>query len=164
MNRVMATKKISAGILLYRFVSGRLEIFLVHPGGPFWAKRDKGSWSIPKGELSEGTEPLETAKREFLEETGAPIDGDFIELTPVRQGGGKLVFAWAVRGDIDASSVRSNTFSMEWPPRSGKQQLFPEVDRGEWFSVSDALERILDGQAGLIGELRRKLGAGGDTE
>ena len=155
----MASKKISAGILLYRTVSERLEVFLVHPGGPFWATRDKGSWSIPKGELIEGAEPLETAKREFLEETGSPADGVFTELTPVRQAGGKLVFAWAVRGDIDASSLKSNTFSMEWPPRSGMQQVFPEVDRGEWFAVSVASQKILEGQLGFIEELQRKLGA-----
>jgi predicted NUDIX family NTP pyrophosphohydrolase len=160
----MASKKISAGILLYRIVSERLEVFLVHPGGPFWAKRDKGSWSIPKGELIEGTGLLETAKREFLEETGSPIDGVFTELTPARQAGGKLVFAWAVRGDIDASSVKSNTFSMEWPPRSGKQQVFPEIDRGEWFTAQDAVEKILAGQLGLIDELQRKLGIGAARE
>jgi predicted NUDIX family NTP pyrophosphohydrolase len=154
----MAAAKISAGILLYRMASGTLEIFLVHPGGPFWAKRDKGAWSIPKGELTEGAQALETAKREFLEETGSPIDGDFIALTPVRQAGGKLVHAWAICGDIDPSSVKSNTFSMEWPPRSGRHQVFPEIDRGEWFTAHDAAEKILSGQLGLIIELQRKLG------
>ena len=124
----MSRKKISAGILVYRFASGVLEVFLVHPGGPFWAKRDQGSWSIPKGEVDEGAGLLETAQREFREETGLPIEGEFIELTPLRQPNGKLVHAWAVNGEIDASRVESNTFSMEWPPHSGKQQQFPEVD------------------------------------
>jgi predicted NUDIX family NTP pyrophosphohydrolase len=160
----MVAKKISAGILLYRGPPERLEIFLVHPGGPFWAKRDLGSWSIPKGELAEGADPLDTAQREFLEETGSPIDGDFMQLTPRRQAGGKLVLAWAVRGDIDASSVKSNTFSMEWPPRSGRQQAFPEVDRGEWFAVSDASEKIIAGQLGFIDELQQKMRARRATE
>src|SRR5437868_9117518 len=122
----MASNKISAGILLYRVVSGRLEVFLVHPGGPFWAKRDLGSWSIPKGEVSSGSDLLETAKQEFLEETGSLVDGVFIELTPLRQASGKLVFAWAVQGDIDPASIQSNVFSMEWPPRSGVERQFPE--------------------------------------
>jgi predicted NUDIX family NTP pyrophosphohydrolase len=155
--KLMASKKTSAGIVLYRVISGELEIFLVHPGGPFWAKRDQGSWSIPKGEIIEGAEPLETAKREFLEETGSPIDGVFTELTPLRQPGGKLILAWGVLGDIDASSVKSNTFAMEWPPRSGKQQHFPEVDRGAWFSVPEAAEKILAGQLGFLDELRQKI-------
>jgi predicted NUDIX family NTP pyrophosphohydrolase len=153
----MASKKTSAGIVLYRVISGELEIFLVHPGGPFWAKRDRGSWSIPKGEIIEGAEPLETAKREFLEETGSPIDGVFTALTPLRQPGGKLILAWGVSGDIDASSIKSNTFSMEWPPRSGTQQDFPEVDRGAWFSLPDACEKILPGQLGFLDELRQKI-------
>jgi len=113
-------KKTSAGIVLYRIRSDVLEVFLVHPGGPFWAKKDAGAWSIPKGEFEEGVDPLETAKREFHEETGTLIDGAFIELTPLRQPGGKLIYGWAVNGDIDASSIKSNMFSMEWPPRSPK--------------------------------------------
>src|SRR5689334_13919801 len=126
-------KKLSAGILLYRIRSGTLEVLLVHPGGPFWTRKDLGAWSIPKGEFEEGDDPLETAKREFLEETGAPVSGKFVALTPRKQKSGKLVHAWAVEGDLDASTIVSNSFSMEWPPRSGKQQEFPEVDRGEWF-------------------------------
>jgi len=149
-------KKTSAGILLYRVRSGVLEVFLVHPGGPFWAKKDAGAWSIPKGEIEEGADSLETAKREFLEETGSPIDGNFLELTPQKQRSGKLVHAWAVEGEIDASSVRSNSFSMEWPPRSGKQQEFPEVDKGEWFNIPVARKKLLAGQRGFLDEIEIK--------
>jgi predicted NUDIX family NTP pyrophosphohydrolase len=150
-------KKTSAGIVLYRIRSDVLEVFLVHPGGPFWTKKDAGAWSIPKGEFEEGVEPLETAKREFHEETGTLIDGAFIELTPLRQPSGKLIYGWAVNGDIDASSIKSNMFSMEWPPRSGKQQEFPEVDRGEWFAVPQARQKLLSGQHGFLDELQKKL-------
>ena len=155
----MASTKVSAGILLFRVASGQLEVFLVHPGGPFWSKRDQGSWSIPKGELNEGSNPLETAKREFLEETGSSIDGDFIELTPLRQPSGKIIFAWAVHGDIDACSIKSNLFAMEWPPRSGTQHQFPEVDRGAWFAIAQASEKLIRGQRGFLDELQRKLPA-----
>src|SRR5262245_57408984 len=124
------SNKISAGILLYRWPASELHVFLVHPGGPFWAKRDAGAWSIPKGESDAGDDLLRTAKREFEEETGMTIDGDFIGLAPLRQPSGKTVHAWAVEGDLDASSIRSNTFSLEWPPRSGKRREFPEIDRG----------------------------------
>lgn len=148
----MAAKKQSAGILLYRFRSGIPEVFLVHPGGPFWAKKDAGAWSIPKGEFEAG-DALEAAKREFLEETGSPIDGAFVALKPLKQRSGKVVHAWAVEGDIDASCVTSNTFSMEWPPRSGKQQEFPEVDRGGWFAIPQAREKLLTGQCGFLDEL-----------
>jgi predicted NUDIX family NTP pyrophosphohydrolase len=150
-------KKTSAGILLYRLSSEVLEVFLVHPGGPFWAKKDAGAWSIPKGEFEEGADPMETAKREFHEETGSRISGAFIELTPLKQPGGKLIHGWAVNGDIDASSIKSNTFSMEWPPHSGMQQEFPEIDRGEWFAVPRALEKLLPGQHGFIDELGKIL-------
>jgi predicted NUDIX family NTP pyrophosphohydrolase len=152
-------KRISAGILVYRFTSGVLEVFLVHPGGPFWAKRDQGSWSIPKGEVEEGAGLLETAQREFREETGLPIEGEFIELTPLRQPSGKRVHAWAVNSEIDASRVDSNTFSMEWPPHSGKQQQFPEVDRAQWFAMPEAFENLLPGQRGFLEELQQKVGA-----
>jgi predicted NUDIX family NTP pyrophosphohydrolase len=153
------TRKTSAGILLYRIHSGEPEVFLVHPGGPYWAKRDAGAWSIPKGEFEEGVDALEAARREFQEETGSSADGEFFPLTPVKQKSGKLVYAWALRGDIDASSVRSNTFAMEWPPHSGKQQEFPEVDRGAWFTVAAANEKILPGQRGFIRELQALLNA-----
>jgi predicted NUDIX family NTP pyrophosphohydrolase len=125
----------------------------VHPGGPFWTKKDNGAWSIPKGEFEEGEEPLNAAKREFHEETGFLLDGNFIALTPLRQPGGKLVYAWAVKGDCDPQSIKSNTFSMEWPPRSGKRQEFPEVDRAGWFTLEVAREKILKGQLGFLEEL-----------
>ena len=150
--------KQSAGLLLYRFHEGALEVFLVHPGGPFWAKKDLGAWSIPKGEIDEGEDPLEAARREFEEETGFRPGGMFRELTPARQKSGKIVRAWAVEGDCDSAAVRSNTFSTEWPPRSGRQQEFPEVDRAGWFDQDTAREKILDGQRALLDELRRFTG------
>src|SRR5215212_9400097 len=119
--------KQSAGLLVYRRRDGNIELLLVHPGGPFWKNKDSGAWSIPKGEFTEGEEPLEVAKREFLEETGRPIDGSFQPLTPVKQRSGKTVHAWSIEADLDVSHVKSNTFTIEWPPRSGKQQEFPEV-------------------------------------
>jgi predicted NUDIX family NTP pyrophosphohydrolase len=150
----MARQK-AAGVLLYRLRDSLLEVFLVHPGGPFWRKKDDGAWSIPKGELQEGEDPLEAAKREFQEETGFRPEGDFIALPPLRQAGGKLVHAWAVRGDCDANLIRSNVFSIEWPPRSGKQEKFPEVDRAGWFTLEIAKRKILRSQTGLLEELRR---------
>jgi predicted NUDIX family NTP pyrophosphohydrolase len=145
--------KVSAGLLVYRKRQGALEVLLVHPGGPFWAKRDDGAWSIPKGEVDTAEPPLDAARRELQEETGFTVSGDFIALSPLRQPGGKLVHAWAVQGDCDPVQLRSNTFSLEWPPRSGKQQDFPEVDRAEWFSIDEGLRRILPGQAGFLREL-----------
>jgi len=145
--------KQSAGLLLYRFHEGTLEVFLVHPGGPFWAKKDLGAWSIPKGEIDEGEDPLEAARREFEEETGFRPEGMFRELTPVKQRSGKIVHTWAVEGDCDSAAIRSNTFSMEWPPRSGRQQEFPEVDRAGWFSIPEAREKILDGQRALMAQV-----------
>jgi predicted NUDIX family NTP pyrophosphohydrolase len=153
-------KKQSAGILLYRFRDSEVGIFLVHPGGPFWAKKDAGAWSIPKGEFADDENPLATAKREFAEETGCVIDGDFIELTPVKQPGGKRVYAWAVEGDCQADSIKSNLFTMEWPPRSGKRKEFPEVDRAAWFDLKTAKEKILKGQVALLEDLQRKLANG----
>ena len=151
-------KKNSPGILLYRNRSGTLEVLLVHPGGPLWAKKDAGAWSIPKGEFEEGLDPLEAARREFLEETGSPIDGPFFALKPLKQRNAKVVHAWAVEGNIDAVSIQSNTFSMEWPPRSGRQQDFPEVDRGEWFTMQAARTKLIVGQAAFLDELSDKLG------
>lgn len=148
----------SAGIVLYRIQSGVLEVFLVHPGGPFWAKKDEGAWSIPKGEIEEGADRLESARREFHEETGSETDGQFIELAPLKQRSGKIVYAWAIDGDIDAASVRSNLFSMEWPPRSGVQRDFPEVDRAGWFAAPRAMEKLHPGQRGFVAELQAKLG------
>lgn len=156
--RPMATKKKSAGILLYRRRDAEIEVFLVHPGGPLWAKKDKGAWSIPKGEFEESEDPLNASRREFKEETGFVVHGNFIALTPLKQPGGKLVYAWAVEGDCNEASVKSNTFSMEWPPRSGNRKEFPEVDRAGWFTVQAAKEKILRGQIGFLEELRSRLG------
>ena len=150
------SKANSAGILLYRLRSAA-EVFLVHPGGPFWARKDAGAWSIPKGEYEQGADALEAAKREFNEETGCAITGNFIMLVPLKQRSGKTVHAWAVEGDLDATSITSNLFSMEWPPRSGKQQQFPEVDQGAWFTLSTAKEKILAGQRVFLDELERLL-------
>jgi len=153
--------KPSAGLLVYREVGGAVEVLLVHPGGPLWARKDDGAWSIPKGELDEGEEPLAAARREFAEETGIAADGpafgDFVALDAVRQPGGKLVHAYAVRGEADAGSVRSNTFAMEWPPKSGRQQAFAEVDRAAWFLLEEAEAKILRGQAPFLDQLREKL-------
>ena len=145
----------SAGLLLFRRHGGRLEVLLVHPGGPFWASKDDGAWTIPKGELTGEEDPLAAAKREFEEETGAAPSGPLIALTPLRQPGGKLVHAWAVEGFFDPASLRSNSFQMEWPPRSGRQQEFPEVDRAEWFDLMGARRKIVRGQAPFLNELER---------
>ncbi len=146
-------KRQSAGILLFRVRAGMLEVFLVHPGGPYWQRKDAGAWSIPKGELEEGANALTTAQREFLEETGTGVSGEFAPLTPLKQPSGKLVYAWAVKGDIDASTIASNTFRMEWPPNSGRQQEFPEVDRAGWFTITAAKEKMLAGQRGFLDQL-----------
>jgi predicted NUDIX family NTP pyrophosphohydrolase len=150
-------KKQSAGILLYRLRDSSAEVFLVHPGGPFWMKKDAGAWSIPKGEFEQDEDPLAAARREFREETGFDVEGEFVALDPVRQAGGKVVRAWAVQGDCDPASIRSNLFTMEWPPRSGKRQEFPEVDRAGWFGLEAAKEKILKGQLALLEGLRRIL-------
>ncbi len=147
-------RKTSAGILLYRVRDG-LEVLLVHPGGPFWAKKDLGAWSLPKGELDEGEDPRQAAMREFVEETGFPIEGELQALAPLRQRSGKTILAWAVEGDCDPARLRSNTFAMEWPPRSGRQQEFPEADRAEWFAIEEARRRINAGQAPFLDELLR---------
>jgi predicted NUDIX family NTP pyrophosphohydrolase len=149
--------KKSAGLLLYRKVAGSAEVFLVHPGGPFWAKKDDGVWSIPKGEFADGEEALEAAKREFQEETGFAVKGTFEALEPVKQAGGKTVYAWAIEGDIDSSAVRSNNFSMEWPPGSKKIREFPEVDRGGWFELGMARKKIITSQSPLLDELLGRL-------
>ena len=145
--------KLSAGILMFRKAGTTLEVFLVHPGGPFWRNKDAGAWSIPKGEYNEGDDPLEAAKREFREETGASVEGDFLPLGQVKQAGGKIVTAWAIEGQRSPDAIRSNTFSMEWPPKSGRQQEFPEVDRAAWFSVENAKERIFKGQLEFLNRL-----------
>jgi len=143
---------------LYRKQDQRLEVFLVHPGGPFWAKKDEGAWSVPKGEFEEGEKPLEAARREFREETGFDVDGRFAALTPLKQPSGKVIYAWAAAGDLDAAAIKSNTFTMEWPPKSGKIQEFPEVDRGGWFGIPEAREKLLPGQRPFLDELLKLLG------
>ena len=150
--------KKSAGLLLYRWRTEKLELLLVHPGGPFWKNKDRHAWSIPKGELAQDEAPLDTARREFEEELGVfPEGDDFIDLGEIRQKNGKRVFAWALEGNLDPSAAKSNTFSMEWPPRSGKMQDFPEVDRAEWFSPDTARQKINERQIPLIDRLVEKL-------
>ncbi|MDE3211875.1 MAG: NUDIX domain-containing protein [Bacteroidota bacterium] len=144
--------KISAGLLLYRKTSMKPEVLLVHLGGPFWAKKDLGAWSIPKGELEEGEEPLAGAKREFREETGISVSGSFIPLSPVKLKSGKKIIAFALEHNLDLSIIRSNDFEMEWPPHSGKTQKFPEIDRAGWFTLKEAGLKIHPGQLSLLQE------------
>jgi predicted NUDIX family NTP pyrophosphohydrolase len=149
--------KQSAGLLAYRLTEGRLEVFLVHMGGPLWARKDHWSWSIPKGEIEQGEDPLQAAKREFIEETGFNLpDAPFLELTP-RKSSGKVVYVWAFAGDFDPDALRSNTFTMEWPPKSGQFRSFPENDRAGWFSVEQALTKIVKGQKGFVEELAERM-------
>jgi predicted NUDIX family NTP pyrophosphohydrolase len=151
--------KISAGIVLFRKRPAGVQVLLVHPGGPFWARKDAGSWSIPKGLADEGEDWLAAAKREFLEETGMAIDGEFLDLGAHKQpGGGKTIVAWAHEGDFDPASLKSNTFSMEWPPHSGKTAEFPEVDKAGWYDLDEALEEATKGQRPIIAALAEKLG------
>ncbi len=145
--------KQSAGILAYRRSGDEWQVFLVHPGGPFWAKKDLGAWSIPKGEFPEEEDALLAARREFREEVGQEIAGEFLALTPRRQKNGKTVHAWAVEGDVDETKLVSNEFEMEWPPRSGKMRRFAEVDRGQWFSFAEAKARLNPGQIPILEEL-----------
>jgi len=144
----------SAGLLMYRGSSPGLEVMLVHPGGPFWARRDEGAWTIPKGEFSDGESPLAAARREFREETGAEVEGHFHPLQPVRLAGGKRLHAFAVRGDFDPATLVSNTFTIEWPPRSGRMRSFPEVDRAKWFGLDEALLKLHPAQRPWLGELQ----------
>lgn len=144
--------KESAGILLFRKIP-QIQFFLVHPGGPFFARKDAGSWTIPKGEFVGPEDPLAAAKREFFEETGATINGTFLQLPTIKQKGGKLVHAWAVEGDIDPLSIRSNTFKIAWPPRSGQLREFPEIDRAGWFEITEAREKINPAQVEWLDEL-----------
>ena len=148
--------KKSAGLLLFRrtFAGSQVEVFLVHPGGPFWSRKDEGAWTIPKGEFTDEEEPLAAAKREFKEETGrdAP-EGDYLPLKPIKQAGGKVVHGWAIEADFDPAGLQSNKFLQEWPPRSGRKQEFPEVDRADWFSPEIAKRKILAGQTPLIDQL-----------
>ncbi len=148
----------SAGILLHRGGPDGREVLLVHPGGPFWAKRDDGVWSIPKGEYDDGEEPMAAALREFAEELGSALEHSehLVDLGEVRQRNRKLVTAWAVEGDLDASAVRSNTFTMEWPPRSGRTQEFPEIDRAEWFPAARAREKLIEAQVAFLDRLEER--------
>ena len=152
----MSKSRVSAGLLMYRTVGGELQVLLVHPGGPFFRTKDEGAWSIPKGEVGPGEDPRAAAVREFGEEIGLTPTGPFLALTPVKQRGGKLVHAWAFEGDCDPGSIACNTFTIEWPPRSGRHVEFPEIDRAQWFGLAEARERINPAQA----ELLDRLGAG----
>jgi predicted NUDIX family NTP pyrophosphohydrolase len=152
---VMAT--VSAGLLPYRWRADQLEVFLVHPGGPFWANKDDGAWSIAKGELAPDETPLAAARREFEEETGLAVAGDVIALAPVRQAGGKLVHAFAIEADPDPAAIRSNRFTMEWPPRSGERREFPEIDRAGWFGLEAARRKLLRSQLPLLQDLCLRL-------
>jgi predicted NUDIX family NTP pyrophosphohydrolase len=154
----MARKaEVSAGILVYRETNGELEVLLAHPGGPFWARKDLGAWTIPKGLVEAGADLLATAQREFTEETGFVAEGPFVALTPVRQTSGKIVHAFASRGDFDPTKLISNTFEIEWPPRSGQRKQFPEVDRAGWFELATALDKLITYQHPFLIELEKKL-------
>ena len=152
--------KLSAGILMFRRKGREVEVLLAHPGGPFWSKKDEGAWSIPKGLYEANEDPLAAARREFKEETGFEPGGEFLELGSFKQPSGKTVSAWAVEGDLDPGKVVSNTFSVEWPPKSGRLQEFPEIDRAEWFSMAAARKKILKGQLPILTALSERLGNG----
>ena len=145
--------KRSAGLLMFRKLNDKLEVFLVHPGGPLWAWKDKGAWTIPKGEYEENEDPLGAARREFEEETGFPATGDLVDLGSIKQKGGKLVTAWAFQGDCHPAKLMSNTCEIEWPPRSGHRLEIPEVDRGQWFSMNEASEYIREEQREFLSRL-----------
>lgn len=149
----------SAGILLFRSSNGLIEVFLVHHGGPYWANRDDGAWSIPKGEINAGEDPLDAARREFQEETGFEVQGAALLLRPVKQAGGKIVHAWAVRGDANPAAVKSNYYSVMWPPKSGRLRSYPEVDRAGWFGLEEARQKLIKGQLPLIEELEEMISA-----
>jgi predicted NUDIX family NTP pyrophosphohydrolase len=152
----------SAGILVYRRRSSSVEFFLVHPGGPFWKNKDVGAWSVPKGEFEEGEDPLKAARREFEEETGIAVNGEFVELKPVKQKSGKVVYAWAIESDMDLSEIVSNTFMFEWPPKSGKYIEIPEVDKGGWFTYEEAKAKLIPGQVPILEELWERVGVNGE--
>jgi predicted NUDIX family NTP pyrophosphohydrolase len=153
----------SAGILLYRRVGSKLEVLLVHPGGPYWRRKDHGSWSIPKGEMNAGEDAGTAAIREFGEETGIALTGSLEPLGEIRQRAGKRVFGFAVEGDLDVQTIKSNSFEIEWPPRSGKMQAFPEIDRAEWFDLPAAHEKVLEGQRPFLDRLAERLGQPGTS-
>jgi predicted NUDIX family NTP pyrophosphohydrolase len=154
----MAAKQ-SAGLLLYRWGEEGLEVLLAHPGGPYWARKDLGAWSIPKGEFLDNEEPLAAARREFAEEIGTRVEGEVLALTPLKQLSRKVIHTFAIEHDLNVDHINSNNFEMEWPPRSGQQQAFPEVDRAAWFKLEDAKRRIQPGQAPILDELARRLSA-----
>lgn len=156
----MSKSRTSAGLLMYRRAGDRVEVLLVHPGGPYYRNKDEGAWSIPKGEIEPGEDPLDAAVREFGEETGLVAGGPFLALAPVRQKGGKVVHAWAFEGDCDPGAIVCNTFSMEWPPRSGRQSEFPEVDRAGFFGPDEARRKVNAGQVSLIDELLKVVRGG----
>jgi predicted NUDIX family NTP pyrophosphohydrolase len=153
----MSPGRVASGILLYRRGAGGLEVLLAHPGGPFWSKKDEGAWSLPKGEPAPGEDPLDCARREFQEETGVTASGPFVDLGDVRQKSGKVVHAWAAEGEGDPSCMTSNSFTMEWPPKSGRMSTFPEVDRWAWFDLEEARRRINPAQAALIDRLAERV-------
>jgi predicted NUDIX family NTP pyrophosphohydrolase len=153
----------SAGVLLYRRRGPAVEVLLVHPGGPFWSRKDEGAWSIPKGEFDDAEVPATAARREFTEETGQHLTGDLTPLTPVRQSRGKIVHPFAIEGDLDPAAIMSNTFTLEWPPRSGRMQSFPEIDRAAWFTLDEAARRIVAGQRAILDELRERLRPSGSA-
>jgi predicted NUDIX family NTP pyrophosphohydrolase len=156
----MSMPRVSAGLLMYRLRDGQLQVLLAHPGGPFFTNKDEGAWSIPKGEVEPGEDLLEAAGREFAEETGVTPAGPFIALTPLKQKGGKIVHAWAFEGECDPGAIVSNTFTMEWPPRSGRWRAFPEIDRADFFDVAVARRKIHPGQVALIEELAETVQGG----
>jgi predicted NUDIX family NTP pyrophosphohydrolase len=153
-------KRRSAGLLMYRIRDGRIEVLLIHPGGPFWTRKDAGAWTIPKGEFDDDEDALVAAKREFVEETGFALGDRFVELQPIRQTAGKRVHAWAFEGDCDPARIVSNTFEIEWPPKSGKRQAFPEADKAGWFDLAAARAKIIASQIPLLDELAAALNAG----
>lgn len=148
----------SAGVVLFRRRGGHVEVLLVHPGGPFWARRDEGAWSIAKGEFDDAEAPAAAARREFREETGVALTADLLPLTPVAQSRGKTVHAFAAEADLDPACVESNTFELEWPPRSGRMQAFPEIDRAAWFRLDEARRKIVAGQRAILDELAARIG------
>jgi predicted NUDIX family NTP pyrophosphohydrolase len=153
----------SAGLLMYRRRAGQVEVLLVHPGGPFWTRKDEGAWSIPKGEFTDEEPPLDAARREFQEETGFAPAGVFHPMAPIIQSGGKIVYAWVVEGDMDADVIHSNTFEMEWPPHSGRRRTYPEVDRAAWLPLPQARAKLLPSQLPLLDQLEHLLGAAGQS-
>jgi predicted NUDIX family NTP pyrophosphohydrolase len=149
--------RISAGILFYRFKKNKMQVLLVHPGGPYWVKKDAGAWSIPKGEAGTDEKLLEAAIRETEEETGIKAQGKFIALTPVKQKSGKIIYAWALEESFDETTIKSNTFEIEWSPKSGKKKTFPEIDKAAWFDAEEAMSKMITGQVAFITELESRV-------